>query len=477
MMLHCLSLHHLIVLLLMVVTTECTETQRPCEEQEVEQYGAKGQSTFLHCFTTDQETATLNITLYRQEGSESNKLLYPASSLTVEQQRLSLQKDSGKVMFVLHNLSFSDGGQYKCEVHKNQNCLIIKTFFLKIKECKILDPVKAVQNSAVTITCPVFSPHPRSTQVFWEAVYGDRADHIYQCPSSCTSASNNRTANLCSRARTVEDPERGARSLTISPVNSLDAIWYRCTVKAGHVKYCSEVKVIVKDEPPVQLLTKDCKNIGTFKAALNSAFTFTWPVPTSYSGATQVIWWTTEGDKTVPITRCPSPCTSSRAQRPLCERIKTVQGAGNVSLTINPVKSTDALWYWFRVMNATSCNAFMLSFTGNTSPYQTAKVTGGSHAGLIIPEPSENSTEETAEVNNFTVIVTVASTVSVCIFVALLVLLVRARQCFRKWKKKGVRKIKLESQYDAYAEMADKDTFLYSLVQHDPASMCTFKNQ
>ncbi|KAL7840932.1 hypothetical protein AOLI_G00262550 [Acnodon oligacanthus] len=476
-MLRRLSLHHLIALLLMVVTTGSTETQRPCEEQKVEQYGAKGQSTFLHCFTTDPETASLNITLYRQEGKESNKLLYPASGPTMEQQRLSLQKDSGKVMFVLHNLSFSDGGQYKCEVRRNQNCLIIKTFFLKMKECKILDPVKAVQNSAVTITCPVISPHPRSAQVFWEAVYGDRADHIHPCPSSCTSASNNRTAHLCARARTVEDPETGTRALTISPVISLDAAWYRCTVKSGHGKYCSELKVIVKDEPPVQFSTKDCKNIGTFKAAQNSAFTFTWPVPTSYSGAPQVIWWTTEGDKIVPITRCPSPCTRSRARRPLCERVKAVQGAGNASLTINPVTSTDALWYWFTVMNASSCSAFMLSFTGDTSPYQTDKVTGGSHTGLVTPEPPENSPEEPAEVTSCTVTATVASTVSACIFVALLALLVRACQCFRKRKEEAVSKIELESQCEAYAEVADKDTILYSLVQHDPASIRTFKDQ
>ncbi|KAL6463002.1 hypothetical protein MHYP_G00294240 [Metynnis hypsauchen] len=474
MMLHGLSLHPSTVLLLVVVTAERAETQRPCEEQTVERHGAKGQSTFLHCFTTDQETASLNITLYRQ-GRESSKLLYPASSPAAEQQRLSLQKDSGKVTFVLHNLSFPDGGQYKCEVHRNQNCLIIKTFFLKIKECKILDAVRAVQNSAVTLTCPVFSPQPRGTQVVWEAVYGDRADRIDHCPSSCTSASSNRTADLCARARTVEDPETGTRSLTISPVNSLDAVWYRCTVKAGHVKYCSEVKVTVKDEPPVQLLTKDCKNTGTFRASLNSAFTFTWPVPASGSGDAQVIWWTIEGHKTVPITRCPSPCTSSRAQRPLCERVKTGQGAETVSLTINPVKSTDALWYWFTVLN-TSCTAFMLSLTGNTSPDQTAQVTGGSHTGLITPEPSENSPEDTAEVSNFTVMVTVASTASVCVFVALLALMVRAHQCVRK-RKKGARKIELESQYEAYAEVADKETFLYSLVQHDPESMCTFKDQ
>ncbi|KAI4899010.1 hypothetical protein NFI96_024073, partial [Prochilodus magdalenae] len=330
------------------------ETQSPCQEQRVKIYGAKGQNTLLHCFTTDQETDTLNVTLYRQDGDEPNKLLYPASGLTDLQHRLSLQKDSGNMMFVLHNTSFSDNGPYKCEVHRDQDCLAAK-----------------------------------------------------------------------------------------------------------------KIELEIKDEPRVHPLNKGCENIGLFKAALKSTFKLQCPVLALNSEATEVIWGTIAGDQTVPITRCPPPCTFSRALRPLCERVKIVDNTVNRSLIISPVESIDAVWYWFTV-NATSCYKFKLSVTDTNSPNQTTE--GGS-----LLQQSLDSTEESPEINNLTVTATVASTVSICIVLALLAISVRVYQCFRK-QKKDMRKIELENQYATYTEVIHNHT-LYSLVQNDSTAMCTFMDQ
>ncbi|XP_072547606.1 uncharacterized protein [Salminus brasiliensis] len=493
MMVQCLSSHLLQVLLLTLFTSEYTvEAQKPCEEQQTELIGAKGHNAFLHCLTTDQDISTVvSVTLHKQEGNGPNTLLYPPNNLTAEQQRLSLHTDSGKVMFVLRNVIPSDAGYYKCEVYKDQACLIAKTISLKIKECNILDSVKAVQNSAVTLTCPVSAPHPGNTQVVWEVVYGDRAARINHCPSSCTSAGNNRTAQLCERVRAVQDPATGTGSLTIRPVDFLDALWYRCIVQAAHGNYCSEMKVIVKAEPPVQPVTENCKVIGSFQAVLNSALMFTFPAPAPHPKAMQFFWGSIEGDKTVSVTRCPSPCYSSRTQRPLCERVQTAEDpvSGNASLIISSVESTDTQWFQLSV-NASLCFTFKLNITDPTpktkdifasytiKPINTmSQVTGGSHSTPSPSETSEGSTEKSTGVSYFTVMVALASTIFICIFVAMVALLVKMRLRFRKEKKKEMHKIELESQYAAYAEVMDNDNFLYSLVHHDPEGMCTFKDQ
>ncbi|KAG9283559.1 hypothetical protein AMEX_G2332 [Astyanax mexicanus] len=233
--------------------------------------------------------------------------------------------------------------------------------------CKVQDPVTAVQNSAVTLRCPLSSPQPGITQVFWEAVYGNTAERINQCPPSCPPAGNNNRTQLCERVRTVQDNATGTETLTIIPVNSQDALWYRCTVQTGNVKYCSEVKLKVKDEPLVEHLTKDCTIFGLFEAVVNSTFTYSAPVP--HPEATQIVWGINEGDQVVPITRCPSLCTSSRTRRPLCERVQTVEDAasGKSSLTISPVKITDSSWLSF-IVNASSCYTFKLNVKGFSHP-------------------------------------------------------------------------------------------------------------
>ncbi|XP_049319908.1 uncharacterized protein LOC103037430 isoform X2 [Astyanax mexicanus] len=258
----------------------------------------------------------------------------------------------------------------QCLSSHNLIVLLLLVLTTESKECEKWGPVTAVQNSAVTLRCPLSSPQPGITQVFWEAVHGDKTERINQCPPSCPPAGNNNRTQRCERVRTVQDNATGTGTLTISPVNSQDASWYRCTVQTGNVKNCSEVKLNVKDEPPVQHLTKGCTIIDQFHAVVNSTLTYSAPVP--HPNATQIVWGINEGDQVVPITRCPSLCTSSITRRPLCERVQTVEYAasGKSSLTISPVEETDTLWLSF-IVNASSCYTFRLHVKENNS--QTTK--------------------------------------------------------------------------------------------------------
>lgn len=105
----------------------------------------------------------------------------------------------------------------------------------------------------------------------------------------------------------------------------------------------------------------ECKSIDPFEAVLNETFMLLCPVDRSHLGASQLIWGTVE-DVTVPITRCPTGCTSSGAQKPLCERAKTME---NGSLTISPVWPTDNQWFWCALSgSSTSCYKFKLIVKG-----------------------------------------------------------------------------------------------------------------
>ncbi|KAG9283562.1 hypothetical protein AMEX_G2336 [Astyanax mexicanus] len=372
----------------------------------------------------------------------------------------------------------------QCLSSHNLIVLLLLVLTTESKECEKWGPVTAVQNSAVTLRCPLSSPQPGITQMFWEAVHGDTAERINECPPTCPPAGNNNRTQLCERVTTVQDNATGTGSLTISPVNSQDASWYRCTVQTGNVKNCSEVHLKVKDEPPVQHLTKGCTIIDPFHAVVNSTLTYSAPVP--HPNATQIMWGINELDRVVPITRCPSPCSSSTTRRPLCERVQTVEDAasGKSSLTISPVEETDTSWLSF-IVNASSCYTFRLIVKGNNS--QTTKETNLTQTTkdtlvytftlkpIILTVTTQGGLHTTPSPPQ-TVMVAVTSTVFACLLVALVVALVKIRLCVRKQKIQNTRKIELESQYAAYAEILDIE-YPYSVVHHVPEGMCTFKDQ
>ncbi|XP_076869120.1 uncharacterized protein LOC143519503 isoform X2 [Brachyhypopomus gauderio] len=447
------------VILLMVVPTECTAvTETPYEEI----YGLQGQDALLPCYTEQHDLAPLTFTLYKlPKGNEMEELLYPTSNLTAEQQRWSLQRRSGTVIFVLHKGRFSDNGWYKCEVHRGQNCLNVSRMLLKIRECEILEKVEAVQNSVAIFTCPVPTPQTGPTHVIWEVVEGDKSISVQHCPSSCTVANKDRTNIIpqCERVRTVQDPATGTESLIIRPVEKIDASWYRCKVEA--MQYCAEVRITVKEEKPFQLRAEDCQHVGSFSVMVNSTVTFSCPVLTLHPEAKEVIWRTIEGDQSSPTNHCPSLCTSSSDQKPLCERSTVLK---NGSLTIGSVEFADAQWYGCAV-NANACSRFRLIVTEKHFE----------SGGDIISVFNKDSRREGPVDGNSNV--TVMVTVSTVFGFILIALLVAVGFCLRKRKSKVESKIELENQYTSYEEILVNDNTMYSLVEFNTAEMCTFKDQ
>ncbi|XP_017309373.1 uncharacterized protein LOC108256723 isoform X1 [Ictalurus punctatus] len=337
------------------------------------------------------------------------------------------------------------------------------------ENCDILDSIETVLNSVVTVTCPL-TPWPEVTQVIWEVLQGEKAERVgsvTNCSSSCTTEANNNRAQrpLC-KVRAVQDLQKGTGSLIISPVEITDAVWYRCTVQNRTRSYCSQVKIGVKDEPQLQTPIQECKSLDPVEVVQNSTLMLQCPVPRSHLGAQQLIWGTVEVDVTVPITRCPSHCTSSGPQKPLCERAKTME---NGSLTISHVESTDSQWFWCALaVNSTLCYKFKLTAKDNASPNLIIKAEGDSYATQSPPEQT-NSRNGTVASSNATVMITSATSTFL-----LVAMLVGVYICFRKQKKKSTHKVELENPYEVFEEIVHNDIFQYSSVQFQPASSYTF---
>ncbi|XP_058232080.1 uncharacterized protein LOC131344113 isoform X2 [Hemibagrus wyckioides] len=327
------------------------------------------------------------------------------------------------------------------------------------RKCSVLN-VDAVLNSVVTLTCPL-TTWPEATQVIWEVLQGERAERVGNCSSSCTTgAINNRTQKPLCKVRAVEDLEKGTGSLIISPVAITDAVWYRCTVQNRTGPYCSEIKISVKDEPQLQTLIKDCKSIDPFEAVLNKTFMLQCPVDRSHLDASQLIWGTLEADVTIPITRCPTGCTSSGAQKPLCERAKTMK---NGSLTISPMWPTDTQWFWCALSgSSTSCYKFKLIVKENGSTTWQIKAKGATQ--------SAQEQTDTVVIMNATMLIITSATSAIF----LLAILVGVYIYFQKQKKENTHKVERENPYDD-TEAINSDFCQFSFVQVENESLHTCK--
>ncbi|XP_060756095.1 uncharacterized protein LOC132867295 [Neoarius graeffei] len=334
------------------------------------------------------------------------------------------------------------------------------------KSCDILNSTEAVLNSIIKLTCPL-QPWTEFTQIFWEVLQGERVGSVTNC--SCTTEANHNRANrLLCKVRTVQDLQKGTGSLIISPVEMTDAVWYRCYVESRTSSYCSQVKIVVKDEPQLQTPIKECKRISPFEAVLNSTVMLVCPVARSNLGAPQLIWGTLEADVTVPITRCPSHCTSSGAQKPLCERAKTME---NGSLIISPVESTDSQWFWCALaVKSTSCYTFKLTVKDKVSPHLIITADGDSHPTQD-PQEQTNGSNGTDLSSNATVSM-ITSATFVFLFVAMLV---GVYIYFRK--KKSMHEVVLENPYEVVDVCVDDDIFQYSFTQFAPASSYSFMDK
>ncbi|KAL0172232.1 hypothetical protein M9458_032543, partial [Cirrhinus mrigala] len=92
----------------------------------------QGDNTSISCLTTTHPLQSLTVKL-RRTNQDKDILMYPDISPASEHQRWSVRKDAGNVTLDLKQIRLSDAGHYDCQVYKDQDCLNVIQFDLKVK--------------------------------------------------------------------------------------------------------------------------------------------------------------------------------------------------------------------------------------------------------------------------------------------------------------------------------------------------------
>ncbi|XP_034730357.1 uncharacterized protein LOC117946382 [Etheostoma cragini] len=144
--------------------------------------------------------------------------------------RIKWQADgNGKMSLYLTKSQKSDEGLYICEIWQGWDSVSVQKISLKVKECKILQAVKAAPNTNVNLTCPVDATSGQGPQnISWAIVKGGN-------PVSIISE------------RLVID----GTSLAIQSVDYSDNNWYRCKYLLGETLPCFEIYLGVQVEKVV----------------------------------------------------------------------------------------------------------------------------------------------------------------------------------------------------------------------------------
>nr|XP_055065366.1 uncharacterized protein LOC129447639 isoform X4 [Misgurnus anguillicaudatus] len=203
------------------------ETQTPCKNFNAGSINsAQGDNVSISCHTTTLHSNTFSVKLRRTNPDEVI-LQYPNPASQLH--RWSVRTDAGHVILDLQNITLLDSGQYQCVVNRSLGCTTTK-LSLRVKECKVLDPVWTTEKSAVTLTCP------EHLNVEWEVINGDQSTDVNEYSCKHSDSRNGAPKPLCERLRING-------SLIIRKVVNTDAQWYRCRVNKMH---CYDVKLHVK---------------------------------------------------------------------------------------------------------------------------------------------------------------------------------------------------------------------------------------
>ncbi|CAK6960491.1 uncharacterized protein LOC122986659 [Scomber scombrus] len=118
----------------------------------------------------------------------------------------------------------SDEGCYICEIWKGWDCILAKSFSLKVKDCGTLKSVKAASSTTVNLSCQVDeSGKQRPSNISWTMQKGS-------------------TSVFLSSGRV----EINGTALTIPSVQVNDSGWYRCGYMLGKTRRCVEINLQVQ---------------------------------------------------------------------------------------------------------------------------------------------------------------------------------------------------------------------------------------
>ncbi|XP_063735104.1 uncharacterized protein LOC134861652 isoform X2 [Eleginops maclovinus] len=158
-------------------------------------------------------------------------LARPKTHRFKDAQRVKWQADgNGQMSIFLSKSQKSDEGLYGCEIWKGWDNSVVNNISLKVKDCKTLQPVKAVLSTPFNLNCPVdITPaQQRPLNISWAMLKGGNPQPIN--PKSFAI---------------------NATSLSTLSVDYADSGWYRCKYKLDQTQRCFDINLLVQEEEHV----------------------------------------------------------------------------------------------------------------------------------------------------------------------------------------------------------------------------------
>ncbi|KAF7665759.1 hypothetical protein LDENG_00132650 [Lucifuga dentata] len=130
---------------------------------------------------------------------------------------------NGQMSLSLKRLNKSDEGPYRCEIFQGWDCKVNKTIYLKVKDCKTLQAVKAAPGTIVNLHCPVdVISEYQQQNVSWAMLKGGFENPIFL---------NSKKIEI------------NGTSLVIYHVNFSDSGWFRCKYLLDQTHCCFDLKL------------------------------------------------------------------------------------------------------------------------------------------------------------------------------------------------------------------------------------------
>ncbi|XP_051261574.1 uncharacterized protein LOC127366560 isoform X2 [Dicentrarchus labrax] len=219
------------LLVLFMVISECRDSSPVIESVSAPQE----EDVALPCFNSSvmkpESCNRVKLIKFATDSSQVKVILArPQTAKFPDAEHVKWQRDEkGQISLFLTKLQKSDEGQYSCEIWQGWDCIHFKNISLKVKECKVLQAVKAAPSTPINLTCPV---DIKPQNISWVMLKG----------GSPVSVNSKRV-------------KMNGTSLTIQSVNYGDGGWYRCKYMLEKSQRCFDINVLVQEENAVVATT------------------------------------------------------------------------------------------------------------------------------------------------------------------------------------------------------------------------------
>lgn len=189
--------------------------------------GLKEEDVALTCLDsddTDVDCYRARLLRYSTDTPQPS-IIYRWAKKSQGSTRLALKADkNGRFCLFLKTLQKSDEGLYKCEIWEGWDVVLVKNISLKVKDCRILQPVKATPQSPVKLNCQVNVTSGLQTPVniSWAKLQGNNPVNVEP-----------KTAEV------------NGTFLAFWSVKTSDSGWYRCSLE--QTQRCSEINLHVTE--------------------------------------------------------------------------------------------------------------------------------------------------------------------------------------------------------------------------------------